>query len=83
MAQRDFEKFKQEIKSWMEAHPDKYDAFVEEVNDKSFEGIQRVYTLAMRLAPQACPNNLPNSVSITIIFLFINNEKSYFRKRRE
>ena len=52
MAQRDFEKFKQEIKSWMEAHPDKYDAFVEEVNDKSFEGIQHVYTLAMRLAPQ-------------------------------
>ena len=52
MAQRDFEKFKQEIKSWMEAHPDKYDAFVEEVNGKSFEGIQRVYTLAMRLAPQ-------------------------------
>ena len=36
----------------MEAHPDKYDAFVEEVNGKSFEGIQRVYTLAMRLAPQ-------------------------------
>ena len=37
MAQRDFEKFKQEIKSWMEAHPDKYDAFVEEVNGKSMQ----------------------------------------------
>ncbi len=36
----------------MNAHPDEYDAFVEEVNGKSFEGIQRVYSLAMRLAPQ-------------------------------
>ncbi len=36
----------------MENNPDEYDAFVEEVNDKSFEGVQRVYLLAMRLAPQ-------------------------------
>ncbi len=52
MAREDFERFKQEVKSWMDAHPDEYDAFVEEVNGKSFEGIQRVYSLAMRLAPQ-------------------------------
>ncbi len=36
----------------MDAHTDEYDAFVEEVNGKSFEGIQRVYSLAMRLVPQ-------------------------------
>lgn len=36
----------------MDAHSDEYDAFVEEVNDKSFEGIQCVYSLAMRLVPQ-------------------------------
>ncbi len=52
MAQEDFERFKQEIKSWMDAHPDEYVAFVEKVNGKSFEGIQRVYSLATRLAPQ-------------------------------
>lgn len=52
MAREDFEKFKQDIKSWMDDHPEEYDAFVEEVNGKSFNGIQRVYMLAMRLAPQ-------------------------------
>ncbi len=52
MAREDFEQFKQEVKSWMDSHPDEYDAFVEAVNGKSFEGIQRVYSLAMRLAPQ-------------------------------
>ncbi len=52
MAREDFERFRQEKRSWMDAHPDEYDAFVEEVNGKSFEGIQRVYSLAMRLAPQ-------------------------------
>ena len=52
MAREDFEKFKQEVKSWMDSHPDEYDAFVEEVSSKSFEGIQSVYSLAKRLAPQ-------------------------------
>lgn len=46
MAREDFEKFKQDIKSWMNDHPEEYDAFVEEVNGKSFDGIQRVYMLA-------------------------------------
>ena len=36
----------------MDSHPDEYDAFVEEMNGKSFTGIQRIYMLAMRLAPQ-------------------------------
>lgn len=52
MARGEFEKFKQEIRSWMDDHPNEYDAFVEEMNGKSFTGIQRVYMLAMRLAPQ-------------------------------
>ncbi|MDE6507065.1 MAG: hypothetical protein K2L04_01165 [Alistipes sp.] len=52
MACEEFERFKQEIRSWMDCHPDEYDAFVEEMNGKSFTGIQRVYMLAMRLAPQ-------------------------------
>ena len=52
MAREEFERFKQEIRSWLDSHPDEYDAFVEEMNDKSFTGIQRVYMMAMRLAPQ-------------------------------
>ena len=52
MAREEFERFKQEIRSWLDSHPDEYDAFVEDMNDKSFTGIQRVYMMAMRLAPQ-------------------------------
>lgn len=52
MTRKEFERFRQEIRSWMDSHPDEYDAFVEEMNGKSFMGIQRVYMLAMRLAPQ-------------------------------
>jgi len=36
----------------MDDPPEEYDAFVEEGNGKSSDGIQRVYMLAMRLAPQ-------------------------------
>lgn len=52
MARKEFERFRQEIRLWMDSHPNEYDAFVEEMNGKSFTGIQRVYMLAMRLAPQ-------------------------------
>ena len=52
MAHEEFERFRQEIRSWMDSHSDEYDAFVEEMNGKSFTGVQRVYMLAMRLAPQ-------------------------------
>lgn len=41
MAREEFEQFRQEIRSWMDDHPEEYDAFVEEVNGKSFDGIQR------------------------------------------
>lgn len=35
MAQQDFERFKQEIREWLDSHPEEYDRFVAEVNDKS------------------------------------------------
>ena len=33
MAQQDFEHFKQEIKDWLDSHPEEYDRFVGEVNE--------------------------------------------------
>ena len=52
MAKQDFEQFKQEIKNWLDNHLDEYDAFVEDINSKSYQSIQQVYSLAMRLAPK-------------------------------
>lgn len=31
MAQQDFERFKKEIKDWLDSHPKEYDTFVAEV----------------------------------------------------
>ena len=52
MAKQDFEQFKQEIKNWLDNHLDEYDAFVEDINSKSYQSIQQIYSLAMRLAPK-------------------------------
>ena len=52
MAQQDFEKFKQEIKEWLDNHPKEYDRFVAEVNDNSSTGLYKVFNLGMKLAPK-------------------------------
>lgn len=52
MAQQDFERFKQEIKEWLNSHPEEYDRFVAEVNDKSAIGLYKVFNVGMRLAPK-------------------------------
>ena len=52
MAQQDFERFKQEIKEWLDSHPEEYDRFVAEVNDKSVIGLYKVFNVGMRLAPK-------------------------------
>ena len=52
MAQQDFERFKKEIKDWLDSHPKEYDTFVAEVNDKSASGLQKIYKLGCKLAPQ-------------------------------
>ena len=35
MAKQDFEQFKQDVKEWLNSHPEEYDRFVAEVNNKS------------------------------------------------
>ena len=52
MAQQDFERFKQEIKNWLDSYPNEYDAFVAEVNDKSASGLHKIYKLGCKLTPQ-------------------------------
>ncbi len=52
MAQQDFERFKQEIKEWLDSQPEEYDRFVAEVNDKSAIGLYKVFNVGMRLAPK-------------------------------
>ena len=52
MANQDFEQFKAEIKAWLDTHPDEYDRFVSEVNDKSASGLFKIFKLGMKLAPQ-------------------------------
>lgn len=52
MAKQDFERFKQEIKDWLDNHPEKYDRFVEEVNDKSATGLRKIFKLGWKLTPQ-------------------------------
>ena len=52
MAQQDFEHFKQEIKDWLDSHPEEYDRFVAEVNDKSAIGLYKVFKVGMKLAPK-------------------------------
>ena len=52
MAQQDFEHFKQEIKEWLDCHPEEYDRFVAEVNDKSAIGLYKIFNVGMRLSPK-------------------------------
>ena len=52
MSQQDFDNFKQRIKDWMDSHPDEYDCFEEEMNDKDNVGYQKILSLAFRLVPQ-------------------------------
>ena len=62
MAREEFERFKQEIRWWLDSHPDEYDAFVEEMNDKSFTGIQRCYKFL--LDTDARTGKLPKEAGI-------------------
>ena len=52
MSQQGFDNFKQRIKNWMDSHPDEYDCFEEEMNDKDNVGYQKILSLAFRLVPQ-------------------------------
>ena len=52
MAKQDFEQFKQDIKEWLNNHPKEYDRFVAEVNNKSATGLQKIFKLGWKLAPQ-------------------------------
>ena len=52
MANQDFEQFKDEIRAWLDTHPDEYDRFVAEVNDKSATGLFKIFKLGLRLAPK-------------------------------
>lgn len=52
MAQKDFERFKQEIKDWLDSHSREYDRFVAEVNDKSATGLYKIFKLGWKLTPQ-------------------------------
>ena len=52
MAKQDFEKFKQEIKAWLDTHQDEYDAFVADINSKSYQSIQRIYALGIKMTPK-------------------------------
>ena len=45
MAKQDFEQFKQDVKEWLNSHPEEYDRFVTEVNNKSATGLQKVFKL--------------------------------------
>lgn len=52
MAQQDFERFKREIREWLDSHPEEYDRFVAEVNDKSAIGLYKVFNVGMRHCAQ-------------------------------
>ena len=52
MAKQDFENFKHEIKAWLDTHQDEYDAFVADINSKSYHSIQRIYALGMKMTPK-------------------------------
>ena len=52
MAKQDFEQFKQDVKEWLNSHPEEYDRFVAEVNNKSATGLQKVFKLGWKLTPQ-------------------------------
>lgn len=52
MGKQEYDKFKSLVKEWLDNHPEEYAKFVEEMNDKNQKGFQKVFMLAMKLAPQ-------------------------------
>lgn len=52
MAQQEFDNFKQQIKDWMDSHPEEYDCFEEEMNRKDNAGYQQILTKAFSLVPK-------------------------------
>ena len=52
MEKQDFNTFKMEIKAWLDSHHDDYEAFVIEINSKSFRGVGQLYILGTRIAPK-------------------------------
>lgn len=52
MSQQDFDNFKQQIKDWMDSHPEEYDCFEEEMNRKDNAGYQQILTKAFSLVPK-------------------------------
>ena len=52
MSLQDFDNFKQHLQEWMEAHPEEYDRFEEEMNLKDNAGYQKILTSAIAIAPK-------------------------------
>lgn len=52
MGKQEYDKFKSLVKEWLDNHPEEYAKFVEEMNEKNQKGFQKVFMLAMKLAPQ-------------------------------
>lgn len=52
MGKQEYDKFKSLVKEWLDNHPEEYAKFVEEKNEKNQKGFQKVFMLAMKLAPQ-------------------------------
>ncbi|KAA6312892.1 hypothetical protein EZS27_036248 [termite gut metagenome] len=51
MGQEEYDKFKQQLRDWMDTHPDEYDLFEEEMNHKDASGYQKIMNLAVVLVP--------------------------------
>jgi hypothetical protein len=52
MGQQEFDNFKQQIKDWMDAHPEECDCFEEEMNQRDNGGYQTILTKAFDLVPK-------------------------------
>jgi len=52
MSQQEFDNFKQRIKDWMDSHPEEYDCFEEEMNQKDNIGYQKILRMAFSLVPE-------------------------------
>ena len=51
MAKQDFEQFKQDVKEWLNSHPEEYDRFVAEVNNKSATWFAKGFQIRMETHP--------------------------------
>lgn len=52
MGRQEYENFKLKVKDWMDNHPEEYDLFEEEMNNKDNSGYQKIFMLACKLAPK-------------------------------